>query len=107
MVRYADDLLLFFSTEDEAKQGQAFVEKHLGRVNLKLSQTKTKVFGPASNIIFLGLEIAFLEKLDKYVARISRPQIQKIKKGIEADYSYINAVKSLSTLTEFSARLSA
>jgi RNA-directed DNA polymerase len=77
MVRYADDLLLFFSTEEEAKQGQAFVEEHLGKVNLKLSQTKTKIFGPESNIIFLGLEIAFLEKSDKYVARISRPQIQK------------------------------
>ena len=106
MVRYADDLLLFFSTEEEAKHGQGFVEDHLGRVNLKLSQTKTKIFGPESNIIFLGLEIAFLEKLDKYVARVSRPQIQKIKKRLEADYSYITATKSLSTLNELSIRLS-
>lgn len=106
MVRYADDLLLFFGTEHEARQGQAFVEDNLGRVNLKLSQTKTKVFGPESNIIFLGLEIAFLEGLDKYVARISRPQIQKIKGRLEADYCYTNAKQSLSTLSDLSARLS-
>jgi RNA-directed DNA polymerase len=106
MVRYADDLLLFFNTEEEARDGQAFVEEHLGRVNLKLSQTKTKIFGPASNVIYLGLEIAFLEKLDKYVARVSRPQIQKIKKRLETDYSYTTAAKSLSTLNELSTRLS-
>lgn len=106
MVRYADDLLLFFDSEEEARHGQVFVEEHLGKINLKLSQTKTKIFGPQSNIIFLGLEIAFLEKLDKYVARVSRPQIQKIKRRLETDYSYTAAAKSLSTLNELSARLS-
>jgi group II intron reverse transcriptase/maturase len=59
MVRYADDLLLFFSTQSEAARGKAFVEEHLSQVNLKLSQTKTFVYGPEHNIPFLGLRSRF------------------------------------------------
>ncbi|WP_159450424.1 reverse transcriptase domain-containing protein [Bradyrhizobium mercantei] len=65
MVRYADDILLFFSTEEEARKGQAFVEGQLGQIDLRLSATKTKLLGPNSNVFFLGLEIAFLEVLKK------------------------------------------
>jgi RNA-directed DNA polymerase len=105
MVRYADDLLLFFSSEEEAKLGQAFVDEHLGRVGLKLSHKKTFVYGPEQNVTFLGLEIAFLKSLEKYVARVSRPQIQKIKDRLESDYSYEEIRKSSNTLNEATARL--
>jgi RNA-directed DNA polymerase len=105
MVRYADDLLLFFGTEEEAKRGQAFVDEHLMRVGLKLSQKKTFVYGPEQNIPFLGLEIAFLATLRKYVARVSRPQIQKIKDRLESEYSYEAMVGSASTLSETTVRL--
>jgi group II intron reverse transcriptase/maturase len=100
MVRYADDLLLFFGTREEAKQGQELVEQHLARVGLKLSQAKTTVHGPNENISFLGLEIAFLEKLDKYVARVSRVQIRKIRDRLESDYSYATRFKFPTTLNE-------
>jgi RNA-directed DNA polymerase len=106
MVRYADDLLLFFGTQSEATRGQAFVEEHLTRVGLKLSQTKTFVYGPEHNISFLGLEIAFLQTLDKYVARVSRPQIRKIKDRLEAEYSYSAMLKSSKTLSDTTTRLS-
>jgi RNA-directed DNA polymerase len=105
MVRYADDLLLFFGTEEEAKHGQKFVNEHLMRVDLKLSHKKTFVYGPEHNITFLGLEIAFLQTLKKYVARVSRPQIQKIKDRLESDYSYEAMVKSSNTLSEATVRL--
>jgi hypothetical protein len=105
MVRYADDLLLFFGTEEEAKRGQTFVDDHLTRVGLKLSQKKTFVYGPEQNIPFLGLEIAFLAALGKYVARVSRPQIQKIKDRLESEYSYEAIVSSASTLSETTVRL--
>lgn len=100
MVRYADDLLLFFGTKEEAKQGQKFVERHLAQVGLNLAQAKTSVQGPNENISFLGLEIAFLEKLDKYVARVSRLQMRKIRDRLEADYSYANKFKARITLNE-------
>jgi RNA-directed DNA polymerase len=106
MVRYADDLLLFFGTKEEAKIGKEFVEQHLIRVGLKLAQTKTVVYGPGHNITFLGLEIALLQSLDKYVARVSRPQIRKIQDRLETEYSYASARKSKKTLSETTVRLS-
>jgi RNA-directed DNA polymerase len=106
MVRYADDLLLFFSSEEEAKQGQSFVEEQLKRIDLKLSNAKTVLYGPQDNVAFLGLEIAFLEKLDKYVARISRQQIRKIQDHLEAGYSYETVAKPPNTLNEVTVRLS-
>ncbi len=106
MVRYADDLLLFFGSEDEARLGQAFVEDQLKRVDLRLSQTKTMMFGPKDHVTFLGLEIAFLDGLEKYVARVSRPQIRKIQDRLETDYSFAVMQKSASTLSETTVRLS-
>jgi RNA-directed DNA polymerase len=106
MVRYADDLLLFFSSEEEAKQGQIFVQEQLARVDLKLSGTKTVVCGPHNNIAFLGLEIAFLDKLEKYVARISRHQIRKIQDKLEDGYSYEKSAVPPNTLNDATVRLS-
>jgi RNA-directed DNA polymerase len=106
MVRYADDLLLFFSSEEEAKQGQSFVAEQLRRVDLRLSSTKTVIYGPQHNVSFLGLEIAFLEKLEKYVARISRGQIRKIQDRLESSYSYETVAKPPNTLNEITVRLS-
>jgi RNA-directed DNA polymerase len=106
MIRYADDLLLFFGTEEEAKRGKNFVEENLARVSLKLSQAKTSIHGPKHNVSFLGLEIAFLEKLGKYVARVSRPQIRKIRDRLETEYSYATMAKSSITLNEAIVRLS-
>ncbi|WP_168858299.1 reverse transcriptase domain-containing protein [Bradyrhizobium brasilense] len=106
MIRYADDLLLFFDTEAEAKAGQEFVEAQLKSIHLRLSSTKTVVFGPGQNVPFLGLEIAFYDRLSKYVARISRRQIRKIQDRIESAYSYSEVAKAPNTLGEVTVRLS-
>jgi len=106
MVRYADDLLLFFNSEEEAKQGQLFVDDQLRRIDLRLSRSKTVIYGPQDNVAFLGLEIAFLEKLGKYVPRISRHQIRKIQDQLETNYSYETAAKPPNTLNEVTVRLS-
>jgi RNA-directed DNA polymerase len=100
MIRYADDLLLFFGSREEAKRGQKLVEKLLAEVGLKLAQAKTSIHGPSENVAFLGLEIAFLEKLGKYVARVSRPQIRKIRDRLEDEYSYATRSRSSTTLNE-------
>jgi RNA-directed DNA polymerase len=106
MIRYADDMLLFFGTKEEAKRGQKLVEQLLASVGLKLSQAKTTTHGPGENVVFLGLEIAFLEKLDKYVARVSRVQMRKIRDRLEEEYSYSSRRKSSSTLNETIVSLS-
>ena len=95
MVRYADDLLLFFSSEEEAKQRQLFVEEQLRELTSSyLTPRPFFTWDPQDNVAFLGLEIAFLEKLDKYVARISRHQIRKIQDHLEAGYSYEAVAKT-------------
>lgn len=106
MVRYADDLLLFFGSKEEARRGQQFVEDQLARAGLKLSQTKTTLHGPEKSIFFLGLEIAFLGSLSKYVARISPQQILRIRDRLETEYSYSNIVKSQDIKTLSDAVLS-
>jgi hypothetical protein len=106
MVRYADDLLLFFGSKEEAKAGQRLVEEQLARAGLKLSQTKTSLHGPRDNIRFLGFEIAFLEGLGKYVPRVSRLLIRKIRDRLESEYSYSSITKSTNTLGEVIVRLS-
>lgn len=94
MVRYADDLLLFFGSIEEAKRGQRFVEDQLAEAGLKLSQAKTTLHGPEKSVSFLGLEIAFLGSLSKYVARVSPQHILKIQDRLETKYSYSNIAKS-------------
>jgi len=108
MVRYADDLLLFFGSKEEAQSGQRFVEDQLARAGLKLSQAKTTLYGPEKHVLFLGLEIAFLEALSKYVPRISPKQILKIQDRLETDYSYSSIVKSsnIKTLSDAVVALS-
>jgi RNA-directed DNA polymerase len=98
MIRYADDLLLFFGTKQEAKLGSQLVERHLGEIGLKLAEAKTSIYGPDDPVVFLGREIVFLETLNKYVARISRMQIRKIRDRLEGEHSYSNRLKAGSTL---------
>jgi RNA-directed DNA polymerase len=52
MVRYADDLLLFFETEEEARAGQEFVDSHLHRVGLKLAQRRQQFMGLSKTLHF-------------------------------------------------------
>lgn len=106
MIRYADDLLLFFSSEDEAKSGQKFVEEQLGQIDLKLSSKKTTLHGPQDSVAFLGLEIAFLGQYQKYVSRISRSQIRNIKDHLEDRYSFENLNRSSVTLNDTIIQLS-
>ena len=108
MVRYADDLLLFFGSREEAQRGQQFVEGQLARAGLKLSQAKTTLHGPEKHVLFLGLEIAFLGTPSKYVARVSPKQILRIQDRLETEYAYSNIVKSsnIKTLSDAVVALS-
>ncbi|MGJ5207139.1 reverse transcriptase domain-containing protein [Bradyrhizobium sp. HKCCYLR20261] len=106
MIRYADDLLMFFSTKEEASAGREFVEKHLSLIGLKLSQAKTSIYGPKDNVVFLGLEIAFLDKLGKFVSRVSRPQIRKIRDRLESEFTLEKLTNESVDMSAATVRLS-
>jgi RNA-directed DNA polymerase len=106
MIRYADDLLLFFDSKDEAKRGERLTEQLLARSELTLAVSKTQICGPHDPVDFLGREIVFLDRESQYVSRISRLQIRKIRDRLEEEYSYSNRLKRRSTLHATSVDLS-
>jgi hypothetical protein len=106
MIRYADDLLLFFDSKNEAKCGERLARQLLARSELTLSDSKTRIYGPPDPVDFLGREIVFLDRESQYVSRISRFQIRKIQDRLEQEYSYSNRLKRRSTLHATSVELS-
>jgi len=75
-VRYADDLILFLNTEDEAWQARAKLEVYLRKkLSLSLSQEKTSVL-PAQEARFLGY--SFLKDNDRYILQISDKEKEKM-----------------------------
>lgn len=88
MVRYADDLIFFFKTEDELLRGESIVRSALDKIRLTIPVGgKTQPIKPRCEVEFLGREIFYSEKLG-YLNRISSRQIKKIKERMAEEYSY-------------------
>jgi len=92
MVRYADDLVLFFPTKDAARAGEEFVKSLLGEIQLTIPEiydgSKTKIVSRSEPLEFLGREIVYLGSENKFVARVSSRQIEKIKSRLTDDFSF-------------------
>ncbi len=92
MVRYADDLVLFFRTKDEAKEGHHYIKLLLATFQLSIpeiaSGSKTKIVSRSDSLDFLGREIVFLGSTNSYVARVSERQIGKIKDRLTTEFSF-------------------
>ena len=97
MIRYADDLLLFFNSKLEARTGLKFVQAKLSAQGLSVPElnenSKTQIVAPKQPAEFLGLELVFLETEGRFVQRVGRKQIAKIQAKLENDYSFENLVK--------------
>lgn len=97
MIRYADDILLFFASKSAANEGHDFVKAKLNSLNLDIPEladkTKTELKGPQEPIDFLGREIVYRASANRYVSQISRKQIAKIKILLEDEYSYQSRLK--------------
>lgn len=104
MVRYADDILLFFHSKEAAKQGLNFIKAELGKIGLDIPElsdsSKTKITAPYQPVDFLGREIIYLKSAGRYVAQVSTKQISKIKLQLEKDYTYDARRKEGSTFQE-------
>jgi group II intron reverse transcriptase/maturase len=92
MVRYADDLVLFFHTKSDAHSGQALVTELLNELQLTIPKiaenSKTSVVSTSEPLTFLGREIVYLDSARSFVARVSNKQIAKIKARLSNDFSF-------------------
>lgn len=104
MIRYADDLVLFFKSKDEALTGKQAVVSVLEKVQLTIpeisSTSKTKLVSPRDPLFFLGREILYLGSKNSYVARISIGQIKKIKEKLSNEYCFTNRIAKQSNFQE-------
>lgn len=92
MVRYADDLVLFFHDKDAARNGLQLVKELLEKIELTIpeisSTSKTRIVHASDPLIFLGREIVYLGSEKSYVARVGSAQIRKIKDKLSSDFSF-------------------
>ncbi len=97
MVRYADDLVLFFKNKDDAQAGQKLIKELLQRIQLTIPEiadgSKTVIISRSDPLSFLGREILHLDLENKFVARVATKQIDKIKGRLSDDYSFEHRLK--------------
>jgi hypothetical protein len=104
MIRYADDIVLFFPSKEAAESGLGFVKWRLKQHGFDIPElsdgSKTRMVPPREALDFLGREIIYLESANRYVARISRRQIAKIRKQLEDEYSFENRSRQQNNFQE-------
>ena len=97
MVRYADDLALFFNSKREAEEGKDLISALLKQLSLGIPElidgSKTQIISTSDPLDFLGYELLYIKTAGKFVARVSDKQIRKIKDRLLSDYSLMNLVK--------------
>ncbi len=83
MVRYADDLVLFFKSKEKANNGQRLVKILLQQLQPTIPEisagSKTAIISESDPLIFLGREVVYICSENPFVARIGNKQIEKIK----------------------------
>ena len=105
LVRYADDLIVLASSEDECKNIEAFTRAELFKLGLKVSETKTEICSPETPVEFLGMELGLDPRTSKYRLTISSAQMAKIKERFTVYHCYGYAIKEHLTLPDLLQRL--
>jgi hypothetical protein len=104
MVRYADDIAIFFETKQKAQEGHKIVTEALAAIKLTIpgltADSKTQLIGPSDPIDFLGWEIARIGADNKVVSQVAKKQIRKIAKKLEDEYTLRERMKADSTFQE-------
>jgi RNA-directed DNA polymerase len=90
MVRYADDISMYFDSKAECESALETVRDLLAKQGLTVPSvqeaSKTTIVSALDPVVFLGREIVFLEREDRYVARVGKEQLRKIRAQLDADY---------------------
>jgi RNA-directed DNA polymerase len=81
-IRYVDDIVAFFETKSECENFHKFLQESLDKIGLSVGtvgshDSKTRIYGPDENAIFLGMEI-FKTQESFYRLKIADATIQKI-----------------------------
>jgi hypothetical protein len=104
MVRYADDIAIFFETKQKAKEGHKLIKDMLASIDLTIPElidnSKTQLLGPSDPIDFLGREIVRIGTDNNVVSRIARKQINKIVRKLEDEYTLQSRMKADSSFQE-------
>jgi RNA-directed DNA polymerase len=104
MVRYADDIAIFFQTKKEAQEGHQFVSDSLASIKLTIpglgNHSKTQLIGPDDPIDFLGREIVRVGADSRAVWRVAQKQIRKITGKLEGEYTLQERLKVDSNFQE-------
>ncbi|MEY9364901.1 RNA-directed DNA polymerase [Bradyrhizobium yuanmingense] len=104
MIRYADDILLFYETEQKAKDGLKFITDRLNRLGFSIPElsdrSKTRLIGPQQPVDFLGRQIVFLTSEQRFVSKISRAHIAKIRESLENQFNFETRSKEGSDFQE-------
>jgi RNA-directed DNA polymerase len=104
MVRYADDIAIFFETKQKAQEGHKVVTDALAAIKLTIpgltEDSKTQIIGPSDPIDFLGWEIARIGADNRVVSQVAKKQIRKIAKKLEDEYALRERMRADSTFQE-------
>ena len=102
-VRYADDFVVFFTSQEAAEQGLARLKDFLKTINLSLNEAKTSIHGKDSEFTFLGVnfkgtnlsigEAKFDRILAKLASSAKRPTISQSVENLNA---YVHHLKAIS-----------
>lgn len=110
MIRYADDLLLFFDSKSAAIEGLKFVKAMLNAQGLDIPEledkSKTQIVAPKQPVDFLGLELFFAEAENRYVQRVGRKQLAKVLSKLEDEYHLDSLIKEGISFQEMMVDLS-
>jgi hypothetical protein len=91
MVRYADDIAVFFETKQKAKEGHKLIKEMLASIELTIPEltdnSKTQLYGPSDPIDFLGREIVRIGPDNNVVSRVAQKQIRKIVRKLDDEYT--------------------
>lgn len=86
MIRYADDIVVLASSRNAALEAGEFVREKLCEYRLSIpdfgEEGKTKLASKSEPVQFLGREVVFSEKVGKFVQRVPKSKIEKMKTAI-------------------------
>jgi hypothetical protein len=104
MVRYADDIAVFFNTKEEAQKAHTLIGKLLDDIKLTIpglaADTKTQLLGPDDPIDFLGRQIVRVGAERRAVWQVAKKQIKKIVGRLENEYSLESRLRDGSNFQE-------
>ena len=105
MVRYADDLIVFASSQEDCEQIERFTKVQLGKLDLDISPAKTEIRSPEQPVEFLGMELGLRPGTKQYSLTISEGQMTKIKESFTELHDVEFAVKEKLNLPQLLNRL--